>query len=107
MACVVLAAAVAGCGDVRSSEAQRIASARVSAENAVLIASRVPQSVVFRNEVVVLRPRRPVVCGEFNGRNRHGVMVGFSRFIVSGSDVLFDDGQPGFDDRWREACAAT
>jgi hypothetical protein len=98
--------ALCACADPRS-EASRVAGARVNAENAVLIAARVPKSVVFRNEVVRLRPGGAVVCGEFNGLNRKTEWVGFTRFVYAGGEVVFDDGQPDFNLHWREDCAAS
>jgi len=92
-----------GCSGLRS-DAARARSARVSAENAVLIASRVPKSVVFRNEVVSLSGRSPVVCGEYNGMNRNREWVGFSRFIYAGGEITFDLGQPEFAGRWAGEC---
>ena len=94
-----------GCSGLRS-DAARARSARVSAENAVLIASRVPKSVVFRNEVVSLRGRTPIVCGEYNGMNRNREWVGFSRFIYAGGEITFDLGQPEFAGRWASECPA-
>lgn len=41
-----------------------------------------PQSAVFRNDAV--SPRNPSVwCGEVNGRNRMGGLVGYSRYTVT------------------------
>lgn len=93
------------CSDLRGTEAQRKTAARIMAENAVLIASHIPRSIVFRNEQVLLRDDGPVVCGEFNGKTRRGEMAGFARYIVVGEQLLVDEGQPEFDARWREACA--
>jgi hypothetical protein len=98
---------LAACSDLRGSERERETSARIAAENAVLTDSHVPQSVVFRNEVVVLRDDGPVVCGEFDGLNRQGGMAGFARFVFTGDEVTFDRGQPEFAERWRDGCAAS
>jgi hypothetical protein len=95
--------ALTACSGLRSDNT-RIRSARVDAENAVLIASQVPKSVLFRNEVVTLGDDGPVVCGEFNGMNRRGDWAGYTRFVHADGDLTID-GQAGFAARWREACA--
>jgi hypothetical protein len=100
---LLLVPALCACSDLRS-ERGRANSARVDAENAVLIASRMPKSVVFRNEVVRLAPGGPVVCGEFNGQNRRQEWVGFTRFIHTREETWVDDGGADFDGRWRESC---
>jgi hypothetical protein len=102
----LLALAAAACTDPRS-EGRREVGARVNAENAVLISARIPKSVIFRNEVVHLRPEGAAVCGEFNGLNARGQWAGFTRFVYADGELVFDDGQPKFAVRWREACASS
>jgi hypothetical protein len=104
-AAVAVLSLLAACSDPRT-ERRRIEGARVDAENAVLIASRMPKSVIFRNETVRLRPGGPVVCGEFNGQNRRLEWVGFVRFIRMDGDTWMDDGGAVFAERWRAACGA-
>jgi hypothetical protein len=101
---VVAALLLAGCFDPRGDAQQRTASARVAAENAVLIGAYQPKSIVFRNERVLLRDGGAMVCGEFDGRTRSRQMAGYSRFIFDGKDVVFDRKQPGFEALWRTAC---
>jgi hypothetical protein len=98
----IVVLALAGCSELRPEQG-RINNARVAAENAVLIASHVPKSVVFRNETVKLRPDGPVVCGEFDGLTRKGEDAGFARFVFVEGDVTFED-EPGFQALWREDC---
>jgi len=99
-------AALAACSNPRS-ESSRALSARIDAENGVLIAARVPKSVIFRNETVRLRPDGAIVCGEFNGLNTKHQWAGFSRFIYARGVVTFDGDRAGFPDRWRDGCAAS
>jgi hypothetical protein len=104
---LVAVVALAACSDIRGTERERTTGARITAENAVLIASRVPQSVVFRNERVILRGKASTVCGEFNGRNTFGRMAGFTRFIYSAGQLSFEDREADFARRWQDACAST
>jgi hypothetical protein len=103
-AALLAAAALCACSDLRS-ESARITSARIAAENAVLIYTRTPKSVVFRDEVVRLDPDGPVVCGEYDGLNRNGEWIGFTRFIFADNQVAFDRGHADFQGRWAELCA--
>jgi hypothetical protein len=106
LSALVALAALAACSNPRS-ESSRALSARIDAENAVLIAARTPKSVIYRNEMVRLRPGGAVVCGEFDGLNARQAWAGFTRFIYAHGAVLFDDGQRDFAARWRDACAAS
>jgi hypothetical protein len=99
-------AAVAACSDPRS-ETARITSARIAAENAVLIYTRTPKSVVFKDETVRLGPDGPIVCGEYNGLDRYGEWIGFTRFIFSDNQVTVDRGRPDFMAHWAASCGAS
>ena len=106
MTACAAALALAGCHGLHRTEKARMTSARVEAENAVLIASRVPSSIVFRDEQVQLTDQGAVVCGEFNGRTRAGEMAGFTRFVFAKNELAVDHDKPAFAALWRQACAS-
>ncbi|WP_177424265.1 hypothetical protein [Pseudomonas sp. MYb185] len=60
-----------------------------------------PNSAQFRNQ--------RGGCGEVNAKNSFGAYVGFKRFMVSGGDMVFIDGDPdlaagAFDEAWSMLC---
>lgn len=79
-----------------------------------------PESAQFRNDVPAVRGGDGVWCGEINGRNRMGGMVGFTRYVAevytdrelasvmdrvhferNGTGARDDD---GFPNKWRIFC---
>ena len=53
----------------------------------------------------------PIVCGEVNSKNRMGGYVGFTRFVVTGSEALVEPTsdadqslKDAFDGPWRAGC---
>src|ERR1700758_915606 len=80
---LALASAIclSACARSQAGEARAVTRARTQAENAIVIQAVEPQSLVFRGERVTFRQGRPIVCGEFNGRNRRGEFAGFTRFF--------------------------
>lgn len=101
-AVVASALALCACSDM-TGEAARLRRARTNAHNAVLIASPLPQSVVFRNEVAAMGEKGPVVCGEFDGQSRRREPMGFRRFVYADGELTLDKREPEFDVLWR-AC---
>ena len=113
--------------DAQIYAADQAASAAAAAERAsprgvqreVVKAAMVdPESAQFRNDVPAVRGGAGVWCGEVNGRNRMGGMVGFSRYVAQvyadrelGSvmdrvdfERVGDDADSGFPNKWRAFC---
>jgi hypothetical protein len=101
----VLVLLAAACSPPGAGEKAALNRARIQAENSVLLQSRVPKSVVFRNEHAVMTKHGAIVCGEFSGRDAHGVMADYARFIFDGKDARIDDGRPDFEADWQDVCA--
>ena len=104
-AAVLVLLVAAACSPRGAGERAALSRARIQAENSVLLQSRVPKSVVFRNEHAVMTKRGAIVCGEFSGRDAHGVMADYARFIFDGKDARIDDGRPDFKSDWQDLCA--
>ena len=69
----MLLAALAGCEGGQSLAKERAAAGLID-----------PDSAQFRN-VIVSKADAMIYCGEVNGKNRFGGMVGFTRFVSDSS----------------------
>lgn len=103
VAAVVMA--LVGCGDSNqnsesSAELTEIKMTRMVRER-LQAKVKDPDSAQFRNQ--------RGGCGEINAKNSFGAYTGFKRFMASGNDMLFMEGDPAlaagaFDQAWNDLC---
>lgn len=68
---------------------------------------RDPESAEFENVRFFSGGKAPAVCGEVNAKNGFGGYTGSQRFIASGEEIAFLEGDVGaaeFDEAWKGLC---
>jgi len=107
VAVVVMAVMLVGCGERSPEDKKRSDAAMLEiklnrlAREKIMDRIKDPDSAQFRNQ--------RGGCGEVNAKNSFGAYTGFKRFMVSGGDMAFIDGDPAladgaFDEAWRTLC---
>ena len=97
---LALTAALAGCGENRIKQAQKL----------VMDGLTDPASAMFKDDSE--RPQKDgsvAVCGQVNAKNRMGGYVGYRMYIVADgkAEIIGEDNARDFAGRFLEICSTT